>query len=85
MTYIEDIKKPRGFINVAYFTAEHIKTKLAGASEASKKIKVNYINQDSVLVEVNDECNCKTRGEDDGKTTCWEHHDCYYGDCTHGE
>lgn len=28
-------------------------------------------------------CNCITPGEDDGVTTCWEHHDCNDGTCTH--
>ena len=31
------------------------------------------------------ECTCKTRGMDDGNTTCWEHHDCTDGSCTHRE
>lgn len=31
------------------------------------------------------ECNCTIPGQDDGSTTCWEHHDCMSGDCTHGE
>lgn len=31
------------------------------------------------------ECNCTTPGQDDGSTTCWEHHDCSDGSCTHGE
>lgn len=30
-------------------------------------------------------CTCTHPGEDDGSTTCWEHHDCTRGDCTHGE
>lgn len=28
-------------------------------------------------------CTCLTVGEDDGATTCWQHHDCFRGDCTH--
>jgi hypothetical protein len=56
MTYIEDIKKPRGFINIAYFTAEHMKTKLAGASKTSKKIKVDehFSNYDITVQEYED-------------------------------
>lgn len=30
-------------------------------------------------------CTCTHPGQDDGSTTCWEHHDCTTGDCTHGE
>lgn len=30
-----------------------------------------------------DKCICKTLGEDDGEFTCWNHHDCFRGDCTH--
>lgn len=29
------------------------------------------------------ECRCTTPGQDDGKQTCWRHHDCTRGDCTH--
>lgn len=28
-------------------------------------------------------CICKTPGEDDGDFTCWVHHDCSRGECTH--
>jgi hypothetical protein len=31
------------------------------------------------------ECRCTHPGLDDGSTTCWAHHDCSSGDCTHGE
>lgn len=31
------------------------------------------------------ECRCTHPGQDDGSTTCWVHHDCMNGDCTHGE
>ena len=31
------------------------------------------------------ECRCTNPGQDDGSTTCWEHHDCSRGECTHGE
>lgn len=31
----------------------------------------------------NRECTCLNVGEDDGATTCWMHHDCYKGECTH--
>lgn len=30
-------------------------------------------------------CRCLTPGQDDGGTTCWQHHDCSDGSCTHGE
>lgn len=33
----------------------------------------------------NDSCKCLTRGEDDGQETCWKHHDCTQGYCTHIE
>lgn len=29
------------------------------------------------------ECDCKTPGLDDGDRTCWQHHDCLDGSCTH--
>lgn len=29
------------------------------------------------------ECRCRVFGEDDGNRTCWEHHDCTQGYCTH--
>lgn len=32
-----------------------------------------------------DECVCRNPGEDDGDTTCWVHHDCSDGSCTHQE
>lgn len=35
------------------------------------------------MINYNDECKCQTPGEDDGNTTCWAHHDCRAGDCTH--
>ena len=28
-------------------------------------------------------CCCLNVGEDDGATTCWQHHDCFKGECTH--
>lgn len=31
------------------------------------------------------ECRCINPGQDDGQTTCWTHHDCSDGSCTHGE
>jgi len=34
---------------------------------------------------VADECRCTNPGEDDGSTTCWVHHNCMTGDCTHNE
>lgn len=43
-----DIKQPKGFINVALFMAEHMKTKLA----KGKKIPVDFIySQDDVTVQ----------------------------------
>lgn len=32
-----------------------------------------------------DDCRCTNPGEDDGGNTCWPHHDCTKGECTHGE
>lgn len=29
------------------------------------------------------QCRCINPGEDDGQTTCWTHHNCFNGDCTH--
>ena len=29
------------------------------------------------------ECRCIHPGHDDGQTTCWKHHDCSDGSCTH--
>lgn len=31
------------------------------------------------------ECRCENSGRDDGNYTCWEHHNCRSGDCTHAE
>ncbi len=28
-------------------------------------------------------CTCRTVGKEDGATTCWQHHDCSDGSCTH--
>lgn len=33
----------------------------------------------------NCECRCLHPKQDDGDTTCWKHHDCSDGSCTHGE
>lgn len=30
-------------------------------------------------------CSCLNIGEDDGITTCFEHHDCSDGSCTHND
>jgi hypothetical protein len=30
-------------------------------------------------------CRCKNEGQDDGDITCWKHHDCRDGSCTHAE
>lgn len=30
-------------------------------------------------------CRCTNVGQDDGQTTCWLHHDCLDGSCTHHE
>lgn len=32
-----------------------------------------------------EDCRCLTVGKEDGGTTCWQHHDCGDGSCTHGE
>lgn len=29
------------------------------------------------------ECRCDSPGQDDGNQTCWLHHDCRDGSCTH--
>lgn len=42
---------------------------------------IKHRNKDKVIPG----CNCKHAGKDDGKTTCWVHHNCYNGECTHGE
>lgn len=31
----------------------------------------------------NCECCCTNAGQDDGGKTCWQHHNCANGDCTH--
>lgn len=31
------------------------------------------------------DCTCLNVGHEDGATTCWQHHDCSDGSCTHGE
>lgn len=31
------------------------------------------------------ECCCLNVGKEDGGKTCWQHHDCNDGSCTHGE
>lgn len=31
------------------------------------------------------DCTCINPGEDDGFFTCWRHHNCAWGDCTHNE
>jgi hypothetical protein len=36
-------------------------------------------------LEVINRCTCSNWGEDDGQTTCWLHHNCQNGDCTHME
>lgn len=30
-------------------------------------------------------CVCVTPGQEDGQSTCWKHHDCNDGSCTHRE
>ena len=49
-----------------------------------KIIKVNYI-EDTVVITDFCECTCITRGMDDGYTTCWKHHRCEDGMCTHND
>lgn len=34
---------------------------------------------------ITDVCTCLNVGRDDGATTCWIHHDCMDGSCTHME
>lgn len=29
------------------------------------------------------DCTCLNPGQDNGATTCWQHHDCSDGSCTH--
>lgn len=36
-----------------------------------------------VLDKYQRQCVCKTYGQEDGDTTCWVHHDCSDGTCTH--
>ena len=33
--------------------------------------------------ELIEDCRCVTFGQDDGETTCFVHHDCSDGSCTH--
>lgn len=46
------------------------------------KIEVDYI-EDTVWITDFSKCYCKTVGKDDGDTTCFKHHDCSDGSCTH--
>lgn len=47
-------------------------------SEIAKAFK--RLQSDIITGEV---CRCENKGQDDGQQTCWEHHDCNRGDCTH--
>lgn len=40
-------------------------------------------NQERPKDRLGRECSCLVVGQDDGATTCWQHHDCYNSDCTH--
>lgn len=44
-----------------------------------------YIDPPEMLtgLSFNQECLCETPGEDDGRTTCFLHHNCNRGECTH--
>lgn len=48
----------------------------------AKRIEVKYV-EDTVWITDFRECRCLTIGMDDGETTCWKHHRCELGDCTH--
>lgn len=39
----------------------------------------------NMAIERMDGCRCLNPGQDDGNNTCWKHHDCNDGSCTHGE
>lgn len=40
---------------------------------------------DKAAETVTRECRCLNPGMDDGQTTCWVHHDCSDGSCTHAD
>lgn len=42
-----------------------------------------HANQKRPIDNTGRECVCMVVGQDDGATTCWQHHNCYNGDCTH--
>ena len=46
---------------------------------ATQKVVID-IERDAATIRV---CTCLNIGEDDGQTTCWLHHDCSDGSCTH--
>lgn len=46
------------------------------------KIEIDYIESYAIITDFS-ECRCKTVGHDDGNNTCWKHHDCMDGMCTH--
>jgi hypothetical protein len=48
-----------------------------------KKIEVKYIDTDRVLITDFRQCYCRTVGKDDGDMTCFKHHNCMWGECTH--
>ncbi len=49
----------------------------------ARKIKVKFLDSDTVVITDFRTCLCRTVGRDDGDTTCWKHHDCSWGECTH--
>lgn len=45
-----------------------------------------YVDKTSDLLKAIDGwCRCDSVGSDDGRHTCWQHHDCTLGDCTHND
>lgn len=34
-------------------------------------------------IDILNTCRCEVVGQDDGENTCWVHHDCTDGSCTH--
>lgn len=43
----------------------------------------DHSKQERPVNELHGKCHCLNVGEDDGPHTCWQHHDCFRGDCTH--
>lgn len=51
---------------------------LSPIAEAYKKLVDDIDNSN-----LTPECRCDSYGLDDGNQTCWRHHDCRDGTCTH--